>query len=195
METSFSEDFFTVLEFSRNEALRTGWHNISPDHIMLAVLRHKENPACYALERCGVCTDEFKASLDDALFVDEQIPWSERESINFCESALSMLRHASVEAMRCHAGMLDSFHFLLAVCRIEGSCSHDYLKAHGIQLRTLVESTGLKWENYGLLQPALPDSGLQETPEKLSDSTRLSTLASAFEERLRSGYTPDDIAS
>ncbi|MBR3074464.1 MAG: hypothetical protein IKH11_01735, partial [Bacteroidales bacterium] len=47
----------------------------------------------------------------------------------------------------------------------------------------------------GLLQPALPDSGQQETPEKLSDSTRLSTLASAFEERLRSGYTPDDIAS
>lgn len=196
MEISFSEDFLTVLEFSRNEALRTGWHNISSDHIMLAVLRHKDNPACRVLELCGASPDEFKTTLDDALFVDEQIPWSERESINFCESALGMLRNASVEALRCHTGLLDSFHFLLAVCRTNGSCSHDYLETHGIELRALVESYGIKWENYGLMQAAaLPENGLQELPDKLRTSSRLSALAAAFEERLRQGYTPDDIAS
>ena len=193
MEIRFSEDFFTVLEFSRNEALRTGWHNILPDHIMLAVLRHRDNPAYSVLETCGVSPDELKAKLDEALFAEEQIPWSERESINFCESAISILQHASVETMRCHALELDSLHFLLAVSRTPGSYTHDYLESHGIVLKALVEGSGMEWKDYGLMQAgAAPGNLAPDGQEESGISSGLSALAAAFEDRLREGYTTDN---
>ena len=86
MDFRFSDDFIEVFEISRDEALRTGWHNICPDHIILGILRHRANVACDALEALGISADAFKTALDEALFVDEQIPWEERDSINLSEA-------------------------------------------------------------------------------------------------------------
>ena len=179
--------FFKVLEFSRDEALRTGWHNIGADHIVLGILRHAENGAYYALEALGADPELFKTHIDEAVFVNEEVPWNERESVHFCESALSLLQHASLEAMRCKSEEVEPIHFLLAVCRMSGSYSHDYLDGLGISLRALVEASGLDWSHYGLgKQPAAPSES--ETNSLPSPSL----LAAAIEKRLREGYTTDN---
>ncbi|MBP5382281.1 MAG: hypothetical protein J6Y45_02895 [Bacteroidales bacterium] len=182
MDLSFSEEFLQVIETSREEALRTGWHNICPDHIMLAILRLHSPVVDAALQGAGVDPSLFKESIDEAIFINEQIPWSERDSINLSDSTRSMLQHASLEAVRCHESSLSPLHFLLAVCRIAGCYSHDFLNTRGIGLRPLVEGAGRDWSLYGL---APRDKSEAAAPDPQA-------LAAAIEQRIREGYTTDN---
>ena len=184
MDFRFSDVFLKVLEFSRDEAVRTGWHNVCPDHIMLGILRHADNDACLALEALGVDTALFKECIDEAVFCTEQVPWEERESVLPCESAQSMIQHASLEAARCGADRLEPLHYLLAVCRISGCYSHDWLADNGVELRPLVEAAGIEWSQYGLTcHPERSEGSPAPDP---------ATLAAAIEERIREGYTTDN---
>ena len=214
MDFRFSDVFFKVLEFSRDEAVRTGWRNISADHIMLAVLRHSDNGACRALEACGVDSTAFKVSIDEAVFYAEQVPWEERETVNLSDGAQSMLQHAALEAARCGDALVEPLHFLLAVSRIAGCYSHDYLDDCGVSLRNLVEASGHDWSQYGasLLgdgrsqnkdgrsQPAMtPDAGSLSgsegspvMPDPVGHLPDPSLMAAALEKRLREGYTTDN---
>ncbi len=182
MDLSFSEEFLQVLEVSRDEALRTGWHNICPDHIMLAILRLGSSRINAALEGAGVDPSLFKESIDEAIFISEQVPWSERGAINLSDSSLSMLQHASLEAARCHDNSLSPLHFLLAVCRIAGCYSHDFLSTHGVGLRPLIEGAGEDWSLYGLA-PREKSEAAAPDPQ---------ALAAAIEQRIREGYTTDN---
>ena len=182
MELRFSDDFIKAIEFSRDEALRTGWHCITPDHIMLGILRHRSNSACECLERAGVCLDEFKGELDDSLFTPDSIPWEDREEIRLCDSAESFLRHAAEESLCCGDSLVTPLHFVLACSHIAGPCSHDRLASLGISLRSLTDAAGIEWSVYGhhrneVKEAAAPDPQI---------------LAAAIEKRLREGYTTDN---
>lgn len=188
MELRFSEEFLKVLEFSRDEAVRTGWRNVGPDHIMLGILRHTDNAACRALEVLGVDTAYFKECIDEAVFCPAQVPWEERDSVLPCESAQSMLRQASLEAARCRADGIGPLHFLLACCRISGCYSHDWLYDNGIQLRPLVEAAGIEWSRYGFRQSA-GTIGQSEDNPSFPDPM---AMAAAIERRLLEGYATDN---
>lgn len=184
MELSFSEVFLKVLEFSRDEAVRTGWHNIGVEHIMLGILRQADNEACRALEAAGVRPGDVKGRIDDAVFVgDEQVPWAERERILLCDSACSMMQRAALEMKRCHDSELTPLHFLLAVCRSGGNRCSDILSDMGVSLEKLLDAT-VGRERYGLAT---------EAPEPPAIDANL--LAAAIEARLRRGYGTDDLAS
>ena len=180
MELRFSDEFLKALELSRSEALRTGWHNIRPDHITLGILRLDGSFACEVLDRAGACREAFKERLDERLFHPEQIPWEDRESIQPCENAVTMLQHAALEARRCGTPVIEPLHFLLACRRVPGSCSHDWLEEQGIRLRALVEAAGLDWDSYGLAPSAAENEAAAPDP---------SIMAAAIEKRLREGYT------
>ena len=190
MELRFSDDFLKALEFSRDEAVRTGWHNICPDHIMLGILRHASNDACLALQSLGVDTALFKECIDESVFCSEEVPWEERENVFPSESAQSMLQHASIEAARCKSSCLSPLHFLLACCRISGCYSHDWLAGRGVELRPLVEAAGIEWSSYGLGQSASADNG--QCSDKKTAAIDSMILAAAIEQRLREGYSADD---
>ena len=181
MELRFSDDFLKVLELSRDEALRTGWYNITADHIMLGVLRMESSPACMALEALGADPCMFKEYLDESLFCPGQIPWEERDSIHPGEGAVSMLQHAALEARRCGSPAVEPMHYVLAICRMSGSYSHDWMDANGVTLRALVEASGLEWSHYGLNAQSDPDNDPPAPEPEL--------LAAAIERRLREGYT------
>ena len=172
MDFRFSEDFLKVLEFSRDEALRTGWHNICPDHIMLGILRHSDNGACAALQALGADLALFKQSIDEAIFVLDQIPWDERETINLSPSAASLLKTAATESENCRSNFVEPLHFLLALTHIWGSYSHDWLEDHAISHKTLVDAAGMA--------PAAQKEAAAPDP---------SVMAAAIEQRIRDGYS------
>ena len=184
MDLRFSDDFLKAMELSRGEALRTGWHNITADHIMLGILRLDGCSACSVLEFLGADLSLFKEDLDESLFCPDEIPWEEREKIHPGEGAVSMLQHAALEARRCGAPLVEPIHFILAICRMSGSYSHDWLDGQDIGLRAVVEATGLEWSHYGLSKAITPgpDSHLPDP----------ALLAAAIEQRLREGYTTDN---
>ncbi len=178
MDFRFSAVFLKALEFSRDEALRTGWHNICPDHIMLGILRQADNRACRILASLGVDSALFKESIDEALFSPEQIPWEEREDINFRSSAASVLREAALESGRCQANFVGPEHFLLALCREDGSFCREWLAGRGI-------------DHAGVLA-ALGADGYASCTEKAA-APDLAAMAAAIEKRLKDGFVTDTV--
>ena len=45
MEIKFSPELLCILNYARDEAMRTGSYGIGPDHLFLGIIRHVENPA------------------------------------------------------------------------------------------------------------------------------------------------------
>ena len=180
MDFRFSEHFLQALEQARDEALRTGRRGILPDHVTLGILRLDGSPASEILRRLGLDPAELKRQLDDALFQPQAIPWQERESILPCESTVSMMQHAAIEARRCGSALIEPLHFLLACTRVSGNRTHDWLQQHGISLQQLVEASGLDWDRYGLDKSA-------SAPDISAPDPAL--MASAIEKRLLEGYT------
>ena len=211
MEMRFSDVFLKALEFSRDEAVRTGWHNISADHIMLGILRLEQDSVFEVLGCVGVSSDEFKSCLDDAVFVEEAVSWDERDSVVLSDGARSFLDHACLEARRCGSSLIEPLHFLLAACRVAGPYCHDFLDERGVTLRGIVEAAGMAWEEYGLrggvpssvistgakrsgeisspiVSDSLPDPMAEGSGSAESCLPDPMAIADAIERRLREGY-------
>ena len=43
MEISISDELNAIINYSRDEAMRTGSYGIAPDHLFLGIIRHAEN--------------------------------------------------------------------------------------------------------------------------------------------------------
>ena len=42
MEIKISRELNIIINFARDEAMRTGSYGISPDHLLLGIIRHRE---------------------------------------------------------------------------------------------------------------------------------------------------------
>ena len=60
MEIKISDELNAIINFSREEAMRTGSYGISPDHLFLGILRHGNNVASGILQSLGTDMAEFK---------------------------------------------------------------------------------------------------------------------------------------
>ena len=137
MGIRFSDEFVRILTRARDEALRTGWHNITPDHLMLGILRDKDCEAYDMLREAGVDTSDLKDRIDDVLFREEAIPWSEIDSIRMSDKAASCLNLTVFEAVNGNSDEVTTAHILLALTNTAGSLSASFLASMGITHRTL----------------------------------------------------------
>ena len=91
MEIKISDELNAIINFAREEAMRTGSYGISPDHLFLGILRHGNNAAYEILRSLDTDTDEFKQYIDRHIFTNEQIPFSEIDHITFSRAAQNIL--------------------------------------------------------------------------------------------------------
>jgi ATP-dependent Clp protease ATP-binding subunit ClpC len=122
----------SIINYSREEALRTGSYGIAPDHLFLGILRHRENTAADALLGVGTDLEEFKQFIDSHIFTNEHIPYSELDNISFSRGAQNVLSFTILEATKLHCREAGPQHLLLALCRAAGSYGSSYLRDTGI---------------------------------------------------------------
>ena len=60
MEIGISDELNSIINYSREEAVRTGSYGIAPDHLFLGILRHRENTASDTLRGLGTDLEEMK---------------------------------------------------------------------------------------------------------------------------------------
>lgn len=132
MEIKISDELNAIINFAREEAMRTGSYGISPDHLFLGILRHGNNAAYEILRSLDTDTDEFKQYIDRHIFTNEQIPFSEIDHITFSRGAQNILSITILEATRLNCTEASSQHLLLALCRNTGSYGQGYLRDTGI---------------------------------------------------------------
>ena len=132
MEIRISEELNSIINYAREEAMRTGSYGIGPDHLFLGIIRHGDNPACTTLRGLGADLDSMKAFIDSRIFTNEQIPYSELENITFSRSSQNVLNITVLEAgrMKCKEALTQ--HLLLALCRATGSYGQAYLRNIGV---------------------------------------------------------------
>ena len=132
MEIRISDQLNSIINYSREEALRTGSYGIAPDHLFLGILRHKENAAADALMGVGTDLEELKQFIDSHIFTNEHIPYSELENISFSRGAQNVLSFTILEATKVRCREAGPQHLLLALCRAAGSYGSSYLRDTGV---------------------------------------------------------------
>ena len=100
MEISISDELNSIINFSREEAMRTGSYGIAPDHFFLGIIRHRENTAIDALRGVVIDIDEMKQFIDNRIFTNEHIPYSEINNVSFSRGAQNVLSFTILEATR-----------------------------------------------------------------------------------------------
>lgn len=162
MEIKISEELNSIINYAREEAMRTGSYGIGPDHLYLGILRHHDNAACGTLEKLGTDTDSMKRFIDSRIFTNEHIPYSEMENITFSRASQNILSLSIMEAAKLRCGEAAPQHLLLALCRSTGSYGTTYLRNIGIdysRILTYMEKNGL----------LAADSGQSDDGEEISD--------------------------
>lgn len=132
MEITISDQLHSVINFSREEAMRTGSYGIAPDHLILGLLRHRENSAVDALRGLGIDVEELKQFIDSHIFTNEHIPYSEIDSITFSRGVQNVLSFTILEATKLRNRQAGVEHLLLALCRAGDSYGVTYLRDLGV---------------------------------------------------------------
>ena len=132
MEIRISEELNAIINFSREEAMRTGSYGISPDHLMLGIIRHGDNTALDILGSLDTDIREMKHFIDSKIFTNEHIPYTEAEHVTFSRGAQNVLSITVLEATRLNGREASSQHLLLALCRNTGSYAQSYLRDTGV---------------------------------------------------------------
>ena len=131
-----TEEIRTILEYSRDEAMRTGCHAIAPEHLLLGILRHRSNSAMDFLVRAGLSPEAVKADMDARVFCEEPVPFDEADSITFTRTALNVTSMAVMEAIK-EGGDVRAVHLLAALCDTPGDWCGEYLRNHGLDIRII----------------------------------------------------------
>ena len=132
MVIKFSQEMLTILGYARDEAMRTGSYGIGADHIVLGLLRHRDNNACRALEACGIDLPELKLTVDRSVFADRAVPWADRARVRPTRAAGALLSVAAYEMLRSAQTEILSSHLLLALMRSEKGAAVDFLRQAGL---------------------------------------------------------------
>ena len=132
MEISISDELNSIINYSREEAMRTGSYGIAPDHLFLGIIRHRENTAVDALRGVVIDIDEMKQFIDNHIFTNEHIPYSEIDKISFSRGVQNVLSFTILEATKLRSAQASSQHLLLALCRAGGSYGSTYLNDLGV---------------------------------------------------------------
>ena len=132
MEISISDELNSIINYSREEAMRTGSYGIAPDHLFLGILRHKENSAADSLIGTGINNEELKQFIDSRIFTNEHIPYSDIDKVSFSRGTQNVLSFTILEATKLKSRQASSQHLLLALLRAGGSYGCTYLNDMGV---------------------------------------------------------------
>lgn len=138
MQTRFSKELDKVVDYAREEAMRTGYYAIETEHLLLGILRHSDNPACEALEAEGMDLDLLKNTLDASILREDSIPYNESDDIFLSRDAQNMLSLAIFEASRTGAQEAGAGELLLAIAHSEDNPCVRILTANGIDGTRLI---------------------------------------------------------
>lgn len=137
MKIKFSQELLTILIYAREEAMRTGSYGIGADHLVLGMLRHRDNDACRALSACGIDADALKEQIDGHILGERSVPWEDQQRIRPTRGAAALLGGAAYEALKQGQSEIFSSHLLLSLSRFEGSTAAELIRSSGSDYASL----------------------------------------------------------
>ena len=181
MSIAFSKQIKDILKSSRDEAIRLNSVVITPEHLLLGILKEKHSHACAIIEEMGVKTDKLAAYLEAELIDAES---TDRDSIDqstdiVANSEVSeMLSRTLMEAQRHHAKEADSQHLLLALASsIENSFATQILEKMNVNYSNIddyLDTHQFLSGNEDKQQSSTPQAGADFADEEEDDDDQMS---------------------
>lgn len=131
MDLYFSDEFDKAIAYARDEAMRTGHKIITPDHLLLGLLRFREGETVACLTAYGIDSGVVKRSLDAVLFRKQAVAWSEYDLVVLGPEAQNVISLAMVDAGLMGSAMTQPIHLLSAICKSAGGFGSGILKEFG----------------------------------------------------------------
>ena len=120
MEKNYSKRFKDILGFSKEEARRTGYSQIIPEHLLLGLIREGSGRAIEAISHFGTDINNIKISIDQKI-KNSGNSISNFEDIAIDKTADRILKISVLEARLLSAKEIDSEHLLLAILKEQTS--------------------------------------------------------------------------
>ncbi len=139
MKISISDTLNAIVNYAREEAMRTGSYMIGPDHLFLGMLRHEENLGAMHLKFLGTDLVDFKDYIDGRISEGRHIPYSDIDSITLSRSSMNIINIAVFETTKAGGNVVGPQHLLLALCKAMASNGAEYLREHGLTYNLLLD--------------------------------------------------------
>lgn len=132
MNLQLSDELSEIISYSKEEAMRLGSYAISPDHLVLGIIRHQDNSAFEILMKFGVDYKLLKERIDEKIKAGEMVPFEQSDKLNLTKGAESSLRVMFLEARSLEESKPGPLHLLMAIMRVEECISVELLKEYQI---------------------------------------------------------------
>ncbi len=164
----FSPKVSEVLSFSREEAERLTSRSVTPEHIMLAILREKSGPVWELFSKWKVDIDNIKREIEKKVQEKSIDTTISIPDIILDEQANNILKLAVLEARMQHAETVDILHLFLAIL-------HD---SSNNGAKVVLEDSGFNYNNaISMLQQRAnqPKDGIGMADEEEMDDDMMSS--------------------
>lgn len=189
MTSQFSPKVSEILAFSREEATRLASRSVGPEHLLLGILREKNNPIHDIFDRMKVNISAVKTELEERVREDELGQPINTTDLVLNEKASNILKLAILEARIQHTQTVDVQHLLLAIL-------HDQV-SNGA--KEVLEFNNVSYEDlFAYLQKAaspkdgigLPDEDEEEADMSSSNEQTAKSSVTTAQSRKSDGKTP-----
>lgn len=184
MDSIFTEEFDTLIQYARDEAMRTGHYGILPEHILLAIVRNKSNGARRTLVDLGADPADIKQVTNAAVFRDEPVPYQDLPLVRLTEAATNVISAAVANARVYGSEKAGAVHLLMALGCPAGSLCREILTKAGVTRGRIAESAR---RNGYLPEPGEAAAGVPSPELSASD------IADALEAEIRKAIKADSI--
>lgn len=132
MDNKFSNDMASVFNFSKEEAERTECDNVSPEHLLLGILRQNVSKATRMMYKVQPDLLSLKRHLEKVARERKVAAVPDRNSLELNREATRLMRLSVLEARAQHSEEVDTEHLLRAMLKDQGSPIQQLLEEHGL---------------------------------------------------------------
>ncbi len=163
----YTEKARRVIFFARYEALQYGSLVISPEHILLGLMREdKTMSARFFPFRSGLTVDAIRREIEGRIVLREKMPQS--AELHLAPETKRILAFAHEESERLRSRIIGTEHLLLGLLREDTSIASEVLYGQGVRLQSVREEIS---RQTGLPTFSASETAKKETPH-LSEYTR-----------------------
>lgn len=135
MTNRFSEEVLQILSFSKEEAARLASHAVTPEHLLLAILRQDTDFIKSLMAHFSTNAGDMKRELEQAIRISNTT--DEADSIELNEQASKILKLAILQARLMANEEVSEIHLLLAIL-------HDQ---RGSEAKNLLEKNNINYDD------------------------------------------------
>lgn len=115
MANQFSPSFSGIVASSRSEAIRLASNAISPEHLLLGIIKENSHTISDLFENFHINTNEMCAQLEQKVLNSASLNALSSTNITLNEDASNVLKRSVLEARIHHTSIVDIEHLILAI--------------------------------------------------------------------------------